>query len=178
MAETFIQEETFRWSDVDAMGVVNNAVYLTLFEQARFGYFGSLAVMSGESFPFVLGSTAARFEAPGRSGMRVRIAARVVRLGNKSLDMDYVVRCDDVTLATGTATLVCATLAHRSAGGRVHCEWLFGAAIKQVNCFATNVLDQLGVGIGSKIGVVNRDDVAPAIILVANKHRCRWHRKF
>lgn len=106
MAETFIHEETFRWSDVDAMGVVNNAVFLTIFEQARYGYFGSLGVMSGEYFPFVLGSTAARFEAPGRSGMRVQIAARVVRLGNKSLDMEYGVRCEGEPLATGQATLV------------------------------------------------------------------------
>jgi acyl-CoA thioesterase FadM len=88
------------------MGVVNNAVFLTLFEQARFGYFHALGVMSGETFPFVLGSTAARFESPGRSGMRVLIAARVVRLGNKSLDMDYVVRSEGATLATGAATLV------------------------------------------------------------------------
>lgn len=106
MPESFVQEETFRWSDVDAMGVVNNAVFLTLFEQARYGYFGSLGVMSGEDFPFVLGSTSARFEAPGRSGMRVQISTRVLRLGNKSLDMIYAVRCEGTQLATGTATLV------------------------------------------------------------------------
>ena len=106
MPETFVQEETFRWSDVDAMGVVNNAVFLTLFEQARFGYFGSLGVMSGDYFPFVLGSTSARFESPGRSGMRVRISARVLQLGNKSLDMTYAVHCEGTQLATGTATLV------------------------------------------------------------------------
>lgn len=106
MAEPFVQEETIRWSDVDVMGVLNNAVYLTLFEQARYGYFTSLAVMGRDVFPFVLGSTSARFEKPGRAGMRVAIEARVTRLGNKSFDMVYVVRCDAETLATGSATLV------------------------------------------------------------------------
>ncbi len=102
----FVHEESFRWSDVDAMGVVNNAVFLTLFEQARYGYFRALAVMGSETFPFVLGSTSVRFESPGRAGMRVQIATGVVRLGTKSLDMEYAVRCGGVALATGRATLV------------------------------------------------------------------------
>lgn len=106
MTEPFVQEEAFRWSDVDAMGVVNNAVYLTLFEQARFGYFATLGVMDGAVFPFVLGSTSVRFERPGRAGMRVAVEARVTRLGNKSLDMTYIVRCGAEPIATGTATLV------------------------------------------------------------------------
>jgi acyl-CoA thioester hydrolase len=106
MAEPFVQEETVRWSDVDVMGVLNNAVYFTFFEQARFGYFRALPVMSGDWFPFVLGSTSARFVHPARAGMRVQVLARVVRLGNKSMDMDYLARSGVQTLATGQATLV------------------------------------------------------------------------
>jgi acyl-CoA thioesterase FadM len=102
----FVHQESFRWSDADVMGVVNNAVFFTLFEQARYGYFRSLAVMDGDWFPFVLGSTAARFESPGRAGMQVEITARALRLGTKSLDMEFTVRCAGATLATGTATLV------------------------------------------------------------------------
>ncbi len=106
MAEPFVQEETVRWSDVDAMGVLNNAVYLTFFEQARFGYFRTLSAMSGDAFPFVLGSAAVRFVRPGRAGMRVHILARVVRLGTKSFDMEYIARCGADTLATANSTLV------------------------------------------------------------------------
>ncbi|MEZ5964532.1 MAG: thioesterase family protein [Planctomycetota bacterium] len=106
MSVAFLQEESIRWSDVDAMGVVNNAVYLTLFEQARYGYFRALACLTGDWFPFVLGATAVRFLRPGRAGMRVVVGARVTRLGHKSFDMSYSVTCGEDELATGTATLV------------------------------------------------------------------------
>lgn len=32
-----------RWRDLDAQGHVNNAVYITYFEQARVGYVGAIA---------------------------------------------------------------------------------------------------------------------------------------
>jgi acyl-CoA thioester hydrolase len=106
MSAPFVHTETIRWSDVDVMGVLNNAVFFTLFEQARYAYFRDLLVMRDDWFPFVLGSTSARFAKPGRAGMRLAIEARVVRLGNKSLDMEFAVRCHGDTLATGAATLV------------------------------------------------------------------------
>ena len=56
MRTAFVRRETFRWSDADLQQVVNNAVYLTLFEQARFGYFKQLGVLDGDAFPFLLGS--------------------------------------------------------------------------------------------------------------------------
>jgi len=45
-----------RWSDEDAMQVLNNAVYLTLLEEARWGYFHQLGLVGEEQwdFPFVL----------------------------------------------------------------------------------------------------------------------------
>lgn len=107
--------ETVRWVDVDAMGVLNNSVYLTLFEQARFAYFAPLGVMRGEAFPFVLGSTAVRFEVPVRAGTELTIAARVTRLGTKSFDMDYTVRAGDLVHARGSATLVWVDAQLRSA---------------------------------------------------------------
>lgn len=106
MVEPFVHEETVRWSDVDLMGVLNNAVWLTFFEQARHAYFGALGLMRGDAFPFVLGSTSVRFLRPGRAGMRIAVRARTVRLGRKSFDMEYTGACGDEILATGTATLV------------------------------------------------------------------------
>jgi acyl-CoA thioester hydrolase len=106
MTIAFVYEESIRWSDVDLMGVLNNALHFTFFEQARLGYFRSLGLMQADRFPFVLGSTAARFTKPGRVGMRLQVAARVVRLGRKSLDMEFSVACGGETLSTGAATLV------------------------------------------------------------------------
>lgn len=106
MSYRFEIELPVRWSDIDNAGVLNNAVYLTLIEQARFGYFLELALMAQDNFPFLLGETSVRFLQPGRAGMILRVLARVSRLGNKSLDMTYEVRHGDEILATATAALV------------------------------------------------------------------------
>ena len=34
----YVHETVTRWSDEDKQGVLNNAVYLTLFEEARLGF--------------------------------------------------------------------------------------------------------------------------------------------
>ena len=106
MRGPFVQTENLRWSDADLQGVVNNAVYLTMFEQARLAYFQSLGLMRGVAFPFLLGSTNVRFVRPGRPGMVVDVETRVVRLGTKSFDMAYRVACQGETIADGGATLV------------------------------------------------------------------------
>jgi acyl-CoA thioester hydrolase len=112
----FEHRERVRWQDADLQGVLNNAVYLTLFEQSRLGYFGSLELMRGDAFPFLLGETSVRFERPIRAGATVVVATRVTRLGGKSFDMDYVVRDtrDDGVSARGAATLVWVDEALRS----------------------------------------------------------------
>ena len=99
-----------RWQDADLQGVLNNAVYLTLFEQARLEYFGSLGLLrDGPSFPFLLGTTSVRYLAPIRAGEQLDVRSRVTRLGGKSFDMEYEVHrvdADDGPAALGLATLV------------------------------------------------------------------------
>jgi acyl-CoA thioester hydrolase len=95
-----------RWVDVDSEGVVNNAVYLSLMEQARFLYFEQLGLLGGGNVPFVLAEATVRFLRPGRLRMDVHTAARVVRLGRTSFAMEFEVRGDGAVLASGTAALV------------------------------------------------------------------------
>jgi acyl-CoA thioester hydrolase len=95
-----------RWVDVDAEGVVNNAVYLSLMEQARFCYFRDLGLLERDRVPFLLAEARVRFLRPGRLGMQLATAARTVRLGNQSLVMEYEVRDGDDVLAAGSAVLV------------------------------------------------------------------------
>lgn len=78
-----------RWSDEDNQGVLNNAVYLTLFEEARHRYFGDLGLLEGAMFPFVLAQTNVVFLAPGRGGVDVVVEARTVALGNSSFTQAY-----------------------------------------------------------------------------------------
>jgi acyl-CoA thioester hydrolase len=106
MSFRFFYDHPLRWGDIDSCGVLNNAVYLSLLEQARYEYCRQLGLLDGVSFPFLLGETTIRFLKPGRAGMTVTIAARTRRLGNKSLEQEYEVRHGAEVLATARATLI------------------------------------------------------------------------
>ena len=106
MSYRFDAETPLRWVDVDSVGVVNNAVYLSLMEQARYAYFTHLGLMQGHDIPFVLAAATLQFVKPGRLGMEVRVAARTTRLGTTSFQMDYEVRGGKEVLCKAKATLV------------------------------------------------------------------------
>jgi acyl-CoA thioester hydrolase len=78
-----------RWSDEDNQNVLNNAVYLTLFEEARHRYFGDLGLLEGNHFPFVLAQTNVVFLAPGQGGVDVVVEARTTSLGASSFTQSY-----------------------------------------------------------------------------------------
>lgn len=98
-----------RWSDEDNQAVLNNAVYLTLFEEARHAYFQSLGLIQANQFPFLLAQTHIRFVAPGRGGVDVEVEMATLRLGNSSFEQAYRVRGlpDRRVWAEGRALLVC-----------------------------------------------------------------------
>ncbi|MHC4837115.1 MAG: acyl-CoA thioesterase [Planctomycetota bacterium] len=88
-----------RWSDEDSQGVLNNAVYLTLLEEARWQYCEHLGLITPEGhFSFVLGQTTVRFLAPGRGPAEVEVETVTTALGRRSLRQAYRV----VDPATGT----------------------------------------------------------------------------
>jgi acyl-CoA thioester hydrolase len=78
-----------RWCDEDNQRVLNNAVYLTLFEEARLAYFTQLGFVRGNQFPFLLAQTNVLFVAPGQGGVEVELAARTVELGTTSFTQCY-----------------------------------------------------------------------------------------
>lgn len=102
----FAASVPLRWVDVDSAGVVNNAVYLSLMEQARYLYFTHLGLLRDHAVPFLLAETTVKFLRPGRLPMNVEVAARVGQLGTSSFQMDFEVRADAEVLATGHAALV------------------------------------------------------------------------
>lgn len=102
----FAAEVPLRWVDVDSAGIVNNACYLSLMEQARYLYFQHLGLLADGKVPFVLAETTVKFLRPGRLGMKVEVATSVRELGTSSFRMDYEVRSDSTVLATATAALV------------------------------------------------------------------------
>ena len=97
-----------RWSDEDTQGVLNNAVYLTLFEEARASFFFGEGLLPAGTFPFLLGQTFVRFLAPGRGGVDVSVRLATTRIGQSSFEQIYrVVGPDGTVWCEGGALLVC-----------------------------------------------------------------------
>jgi len=81
-----------RYGDLDPQGHVNNARFLTYFEQARIAYVIQLDLWDGRSYfdiGFILADARITFLGPVLFGQEVRVGVRVTRLGNKSLTMEY-----------------------------------------------------------------------------------------
>lgn len=123
----FVTAVPLRWADVDSAGVVNNAVFLSLMEQARFLYFQHLGLLRDHDVPFVLAETTVKFDRPGRLGMNLEVAARTRSLGTTSFQMDYEVRSGEETLVTARAVLVFVDAAMKPVG--IPADWR--AAVEQ-----------------------------------------------
>ncbi|RMH01982.1 MAG: hypothetical protein D6702_10125 [Planctomycetota bacterium] len=82
-----------RWSDEDNQGVLNNAVFLSLLEEARYRYFDHLGLIAaGNGFSFLLGQTNIRFLSPGRGPCEVEVGIATTRLGHRSFTQAYRIR--------------------------------------------------------------------------------------
>lgn len=81
-----------RWVDEDNQSVLNNAVYMTLLEEARRAWCERLGVMRSNHFPFLLMQTNIRFLAPGRGGRRLEVALATTGIGGKSFTQAYRIR--------------------------------------------------------------------------------------
>jgi acyl-CoA thioester hydrolase len=100
-----------RYGDLDPQGHVNNAAYLTYFEQARIQYIKHLQLWKSADFidiGIILADAHVTFKAPVLFGQHVQVGVRVTRLGNKSLTMEYILEDQDTRqlLATASTTLV------------------------------------------------------------------------
>lgn len=84
-----------RYGDLDPQGHVNNAAFLTYLEHARVNYIRHLELWDGKSFlsiGFILARIELDYKAPILMTDLVEVGVRTSRLGNKSLDMEYLVR--------------------------------------------------------------------------------------
>jgi acyl-CoA thioester hydrolase len=101
-----------RYADLDPQGHVNNARFLTFFEQARVSYLIQLGLFAkDQSFldvGIIIADAKVTFLAPVYFGQDVRVGVRVSRIGNKSMTMEYqlIDGADNTELATGSTTLV------------------------------------------------------------------------
>jgi acyl-CoA thioester hydrolase len=87
-----------RWRDLDALGHINNAVYLTYFEHARMGYIRALLgenvrrdprTLLPADFQFILAEVTCSFRSPATLGDRLVAAIWVSQVGRKSFVFQY-----------------------------------------------------------------------------------------
>ena len=103
----FIHEERVRFRDLDPMGHVNNAVFLTYIESARVAFLQHLgAAPTLEDMSFIVARIEIDFRAPVAFDEEVAIAVRASRFGDKSLDLDYELRVGDKVVAEAKSVLV------------------------------------------------------------------------
>jgi acyl-CoA thioester hydrolase len=100
-----------RYGDLDPQGHVNNASYLTYFEQARIAYIAHLGLWTSGSFidiGIILADAHLNFRKAVVFGQAVRVGVRVAHLGTKSLRMEYSLQdeADGAELANGSTILV------------------------------------------------------------------------
>jgi acyl-CoA thioester hydrolase len=100
-----------RYGDLDPQGHLNNARYMTYFEQARVVYIQHLGLWDAKSFQelgIILANAQVTYLSAVRMDQQVRVGVRVTRLGEKSFLMEY--RLEDTPtqkeLARGSTVLV------------------------------------------------------------------------
>ncbi len=82
-----------RFNDVDGLGHVNNAIYLTFLEHARMKFFTEEAGSTSEKdFPFILAHAALDYRIPIKMGAELQVTMWTSRIGGKSWDFDYEIK--------------------------------------------------------------------------------------
>ena len=85
-----------RFSDLDAMGHVNNASYLSYLEEARLAYYHHVMNMDTDNLDF--DAVVARIEIDYvdqiKLGDNVEIYTRTAKIGNKSSDVEHLIVVD------------------------------------------------------------------------------------
>lgn len=103
----FVHHETARFSDLDGMGHVNNAVFSVYLEQARLAWFGAHG--ADEPMPLrdvILARTEIDFRSQVACGETVAIGVRPSRVGAKSFELEFELRVGDRLVAEAKSVLV------------------------------------------------------------------------
>ena len=103
----FVHREPVRFRDLDPMGHVNNAVFLTYIESARAAFLQHLgAVQTLEDLAIIVARIEIDFRAPVRFGDKVDVSVRVSRFGDKSFDLAHELRVGETLVAEAESVLV------------------------------------------------------------------------
>ncbi|MFC6725427.1 acyl-CoA thioesterase, partial [Halobium palmae] len=102
----FVADLDVRFRDLDVMGHVNNAVYVSYLEQARLEYFAAVVDLDVDAPGNVVANLEIDYERSIEIDSDVRVTLWVDRLGETSFRMRYELRDGEETAATATTTQV------------------------------------------------------------------------
>ncbi len=106
--ETFRFSATIdvRWRDLDALSHVNNAVYFTYLEQARFQYLAAVGVApdTPSGIGIILAEATCQFKSPLTLGERVVVYIRISELRRSSFVFEYRMEGEDGRVAAEART--------------------------------------------------------------------------
>lgn len=106
MSDEFTLSIPVRFRDIDRLNHVNNAVYSTYLEEARFAYLESVLDVDVTEFELVIVNLELSFARPISLDDDLEVAVSVTDLGETSWTMDYEFRVDGTVVATGETTNV------------------------------------------------------------------------
>jgi acyl-CoA thioester hydrolase len=104
----FVHRREVEFRDLDAVGHVNNAVYLGYLETARIEYLRAVLGFEGlGDLSLVVARIEIDFRLPALFGEELEVGARVPRVGTKSFDMEHRVQArEGGVVAEATSVLV------------------------------------------------------------------------
>jgi len=80
-----------RWSDLDEMRHINNAVYLTYFEEARLRYFLEACKIDWDKDGVILATATVNYHQPLLFTDYAEIYVRTTKMGTKSFEFQYLI---------------------------------------------------------------------------------------
>lgn len=102
-----------RFADLDALGHVNHAKYLTYMEQARMEYAAAVWGWTGimTDLTMIVAHAEVNYLAPLFLNDRIKVMTRTARLGTKSFDLAYLMQRQEedgnlINVATGKTAMV------------------------------------------------------------------------
>ena len=114
----FFHPTEVRYGDLDPQGHVNNAKYLTYFEQARVYYLIELGLFSRDQSFMDVGVIVAdihiTYHSPTHYDDHIQVGVRTSKIGNKSMTMEQCVMNVDTGEVYAAGTVILVTFDYRA----------------------------------------------------------------
>jgi acyl-CoA thioester hydrolase len=103
----YLHREHVRFRDLDGLGHVNNAVFLTYLEQARSAFFlEHWAIADLAELRLIIARVEIDFRSPVGYGETVEVEIRPGRVGTKSFDLHYTLQVGERVVAEASSVQV------------------------------------------------------------------------